>query len=276
MARDIGGTLDHNDRRSDAVRDELIALAIRRIEDDGLSISSQAVLVNEISAEVGISERQFARIWSSTDAFLVELLCELARRARIDRADTETLLTTWQYLSARSSELRTPEGRRQVLVDLVRTVTEYNFNVVTAANKWRTYAALSTTINSWPDEAGRQQLLDAMQASQLAFVDTMESFYRNMLPLVGYRMKPVFKGDMQPFVIAAASVIEGLGIVRATVPALVESRFELMRGTEPEDWSLAAISFMGVLDAFFELDPDFEPEVAISRLSGGMDVSPGA
>ena len=28
---------------------------------------------------------------------------------------------------------------------------------------------------------------------------------------------------------------------------------------EPAEWSLAALGYLGVLDAFFELDPDFQP-----------------
>jgi hypothetical protein len=174
----------------------------------------------------------------------------------------------------RVDELRSGEGRRRVLIDIIRTAAQYNFDVVTASNKWRTYAALSTTIMSWPEGEERTRVLDALRASELAFVETMESFYRNVLPTIGYRLKSEFHNDYQAFVVAAASVIEGLGIVRATVPALVEAHFDIPAQGETETWSVASLAFIGVLDAFFELDPEFVPEEAIARVSGGVDVTP--
>ena len=267
----------------DDVRTKVLVTGVKHVETAGLSLGASQAVIDRITADAGVSAKQFGQVWPSADAFMVDLFCELANQAQIDRADTETLLTTWQYLSMRTDDLHTPAGRRSVLIDIIRTAAEYNFEVVTASGKWRTYAALSTTILSWPDDAARTRMLDALQASELAFVETMENFYRNVLPTVGYRLKPMFHNDYQPFVVAAASVIEGLGIVRATVPALVEAHFSggtadtgLSETAEEEVWSVSALAFMGVVDAFIEPDPDFVAEEAISRLSSGVDVTPPA
>ncbi|MBL3698223.1 hypothetical protein [Leucobacter luti] len=272
------------------VRARLLQRGTQHVEAVGLSLGINAALVEQLAREAGVTTRQFAQVWASAEAFLADLFCELANQARIDRADTQTLLTTWQYLGMRVDDLHSPKGRRGVLIDVIRTAAEYNFDVVTASSKWRTYAALSTTILSWPEGEARDRVLEALRASELSFVETMESFYRNVLPTVGYRLKPVFHNDYQPFVIAAASVIEGLGIVRATVPALVEAHFEFPAddgehsggdataeaGAATETWSVAALSFIGVVDAFIEPDPEFVPEDAIARLVGGVDVTPQA
>jgi hypothetical protein len=258
----------------DSVRTRVLHSATLHVESVGLSLGIDPALIERLSADAGVSAKQFAKTWPSTGAFLTDLFCELANQAQIDRADTETLLTTWQYLSVRVGDLRSVEGRRSVLIDIIRTAAEYNFDVVTASAKWRTYAALSTTIMSWPEGEERTRVLDALRASELAFVETMESFYRNVLPTIGYRLKSEFHNDYQAFVVAAASVIEGLGIVRATVPALVEAHFDIPAQGETETWSVASLAFIGVLDAFFELDPEFVPEEAIARVSGGVDVTP--
>ncbi|MGK0716138.1 hypothetical protein [Leucobacter sp. W1153] len=266
--------------RSQTDRDDVRAKVLRRatqyVESVGLSLGISGALIDQLVADAGVTPRQFSQVWPTPDAFLTDLFCELANQAQIDRADSETLLTTWQYLSMRTDDLRTLEGRRRVLIDVIRTAAEYNFDVVTASNKWRTYAALSTTIMSWPDGEKRTRVLDALRASEIAFVETMESFYRNVLPTIGYRLKAEFHDDFQPFVVAAASVIEGLGIVRSTVPALVEAHFNLPveNGTEP--WSVAALAFVGVVDAFIEPDPTFVPDEAISRLNTGVDVTPSS
>jgi len=252
----------------------MLSSATRHVETVGLSLGIDAVLVERLLADAGVTAKQFAKVWPTTDAFLTDLFCELANQAQVDRADTQTLLTTWQYLSMRADDLRSPEGRRSVLIDVIRTAAEYNFDVVTASSKWRTYAALSTTIMSWPEGEARARVIEALRASELAFVETMESFYRNVLPTLGFRLKPVFNNDYQPFVVASASVIEGLGIVRATVPSLVEAHFDFPGEHGAEAWSVAALAFMSVIDAFFEADPSFVAEEAISRLSVGVDVTP--
>ncbi|MFT4231170.1 MAG: hypothetical protein QM606_00120 [Leucobacter sp.] len=260
----------------DDVRYKVLRSAVRHVESVGLSIGVDSAFVERISADAGVSAKQFSGAWPSTKAFLTELFCELANQAQIDRADTETLLTTWQYLGMRVDDLRSEAGRRSILIDVIRTAAEYNFEAVTGSSKWRTYAALSTTITAWPEDESRTRVLDALRASELSFIETMESFYRNILPTVGYRLKPEFKNDYQPFVVAAAAVIEGLGIVRSTVPSIVEAHFELPArdGVDTETWSVASLAFMGVVDAFIELDPAFVPDEAIRRLSSGVDVTP--
>jgi hypothetical protein len=258
-----------DDRRAEVLRS-----ATQHVESVGLTFGTDAALIEKLSAGAHITTGQFGQIWPTHDAFFADLFCELANQAQIDRADTETLLSTWQYLSMRTSDLETIDGRRRVLIDVIRTSAEYNFEAVTASSKWRTYAALSTTIVSWPEGEARTRVIDALRASEISFVGTMENFYRNVLPTIGYRLKPAFHDDYQPFVVAAASVIEGLGIVRSTVPVLVTARFDLPVENGTQAWSVASLAFMGVVEAFIEPDPDFVSSEAISRLSGGVDVTP--
>lgn len=258
----------------DEVRAKLLHGGTQHVETFGLTLGIDAAFCSDLARSVGVTPKQFAKVWASPEAFLADLFCELANQAQIDRADSETLTTTWQYLSMRIDDLRSPEGRRRILIDVIRTAAEYNFDVVTASNKWRTYAALSTTIMSWPEGGARTRVIDALRASEMAFVETMESFYRNVLPTVGYRLKPMFANNYQPFVVAAASVIEGLGIVRTTVPALVEAKFQAQVDGNADAWSVASLAFIGVVDAFIEPDPSYDSDEAISRLNGGIDVTP--
>lgn len=269
-----------NGQRSQSADDEtrvhFLESAINHVEHEGLSLGLGDHALQSIADRAEVPLERFQQLWVSPDEFLSDLCFELARQAEIDRADTQTLITTWQYISTRADELHTMFGRRNVLIDVIRTAAEYNFNVVTASPKWRTYAALSVSILSWPDGERRNRVLGALRSSELAFVETMENFYHNVLPTLGYRLRPAFGGDLQPFVVASAAVVEGLGIVRPTVPHLVETHFELPSEHGAESWSVAALAFMSVIDAFFEPDPGFNAHTAIERLSGGMDVTPNS
>ena len=61
---------------------------------------------------------------------------------------------------------------------------------------------------------------------------------------------------------AAAGATEGPGLASATDTALVDGLLnDPVPGPglhgQPADWTLAAFAYLGVLDAFMELDPDF-------------------
>ena len=262
--------------RQSATRQAILAAAMSHIETTGLTVGIDDAVLDALLLEAGATRSELDDIWPTYHQMLDDVFLTVAEKARDDRADTETLLSTWQYLSSRTDDLLSPNGRRQVLVDVIRTAAEYNFGAVTATGAWRTYAGLSATILSFPEAESRQRTLDALRASEMSFVETMEMFYRNVLPTVGYRLKPHFGGDWQPFVVAAASVIEGLGLIRASVPSLVERPLEIPFNDVVEPWSLASLAFMGGVDAFVEPDPDYEPHEAIARLSGGVDVTPSS
>jgi AcrR family transcriptional regulator len=262
--------------RQSAARQQILSAALAHIDETGLTLGIDDVVIESLLAEAGVKESELDKVWPTRQELLDDVFFAMAEKAREDRTDTQTLLSTWQYLSSRADDLLSAGGRRQVLVDVIRTSAEYNFGAVTATGAWRSYAGLSATILSFPDSPGRQRTLDALGASEMSFVETMEMFYRNVLPTVGYRLKPHFGGDWQPFVVAAASVIEGLGLIRASVPSLVERPLEIAGDGPVEAWSLASLAFMGIVDAFIEPDPDYEPYEAIARLSGGVDVTPSS
>jgi hypothetical protein len=256
------------------MRRSIIDVALEHIETTGLTIGIDEFVLDGLLRGAGLKRSDIDREWPTRQEFLDDVFLALAEKAREQRADSETLLSTWQYLSSRTDDLRSAEGRRQILVDVIRTAAEYNFDAVTATGAWRTYAGLSATVLSFPDTPARQRTIDALRASEMSFVETMETFYRNVLPTIGYRLKPHFGSDWQPFVVAAASVIEGLGLIRASVPTLVERRLDVPTRSGQQPWSLASLAFMGVVDSFIEPDERYEPDEAIARLSGGVDVTP--
>jgi hypothetical protein len=102
----------------------------------------------------------------------------------------------------------------------------------------------------------------------------MEVFYRNIVPAVGYRLRPDLNDDWRPLVVAAAAIIEGLGIARSTIPDLVEGRYNVDNEGRPAEISLAAISYHAIISSFIVPDPNYDAEAAIARLSGGIDEIP--
>ncbi|GAA2249626.1 TetR family transcriptional regulator [Herbiconiux moechotypicola] len=258
----------------DEERSALLNAALEHVAADGLTAGFSHLELDELVREAGVSRNAVNRIWESKDDFYNELLGEVANQVSPGRADEESLIATWEYLGFRADELRTPEGRRRILVDVIGLAAEQNFESVTSSVQWRTYVALSSTANSYPDARLRERIIGALRASELAFLDQMEVFYRNIVPAVGYRLRPDLNDDYRPLVVAAAAIIEGLGIARTTIPDLVEARYDVDNEGRPAEVSLAGLSYHAIITAFIVPDPAYDAEAAIARLSGGIDEMP--
>ena len=244
----------------DEVRTKLLDTALDLVQANGLTVGFEHMLMDDLIKEAGVPRSSVYRIWESKEAFFEELLSEVANQVSPGRADEESLVATWEYLGFRADELRTPEGRRRILVDVTGLAAEQNFESVTSSVQWRTYVALSSTALSYPDPRVRERIIEALRNSELAFLDQMEVFYRNIVPAVGYRLRPDLHDDWRPLVVAAA--------------AIIEARYEVDNEGRPAEVSLAAISYHAIINAFLVPDPAYDAEAAIARLSSGIDEIP--
>lgn len=262
------------DRSSDPDVSRLLDIGIAQVNSNGLIFAFDRISMDTMLADARVSREKMDTLWGSERGLLEHILVELAGQEHSDRNDEGTLLSSWQFLSGRLDELRTPEGRRKILLDLAQNALEYNFESVTTSSKWQTYAALSVTLPTWPAGVGRDRIVAALRSNELAFIETMETFYRNVFSTFGFRLMPHFHDNYAPFILAVSALVEGLGIVRTSVPDLVNSRLEIPMSHESEAWALYSYAFVGIFDKFFEPDPEFDAEEAIERLGFGMDVTP--
>ncbi|MFB2555236.1 TetR/AcrR family transcriptional regulator [Herbiconiux liangxiaofengii] len=258
----------------DDVRTALIEAGLARVQENGLTVGFEHLSLDSLIKEAGVARSAVFRVWETKEAFFEDLLTEVANQVSPGRADEESLVATWEYLGFRADELRTPEGRRRILVDVTGLAAEQNFEAVTSSVQWRSYVALSSTALSYADVRVRERIIEVLRDSELAFLDQMEVFYRNIVPAVGYRLRPDLNDDWRPLVVAAAAIIEGLGIARTTIPDLVEARYQVDNEGRPAEISLAAISYHAMITTFIVPDPNYDAEAAIARLSGGIDEMP--
>ncbi|GLK15577.1 TetR/AcrR family transcriptional regulator [Herbiconiux flava] len=257
----------------DEVRTALLQTAMGLVQTNGLTVGFEHLLMDDLIKEAGVPRSAVYKIWETKEAFFEDLLSEVANQVSPGRADEESLVATWEYLGFRADELRTPEGRRRIFLDVVSLAAEQNFEAVTSSVQWRTYVALASTALSYPS-AVRDRVIESLRNSELAFLDQMEVFYRNIVPAVGYRLRPDLNDDYRPLVVASSAVIEGLGISRAIIPDLVEARYNIENEGRSAEVSLAAISYHAITSSFIVPDPNYDAEAAIARLSGGIDEIP--
>jgi hypothetical protein len=162
------------------------------------------------------------------------------------------------------------------VLEATRQAVLQNFRAIFTSQEWHIYIALVVTAHSTRDLAARARIEDALADSEAQFLTTMADFYQLMGEALGFRLRnPEY--SFQHLAAAGAALVEGLAlrqILAETQRNSPTSRKRQQRDIdldglissplpgpgmdgEPADWSLAAIAFLGIIDAFVEPDPDF-------------------
>ncbi|MGA1838257.1 hypothetical protein VD659_15150 [Herbiconiux sp. 11R-BC] len=247
-------------------RESVLSEAVTVLNSTGVTVSIRPDLLSKVAANLQLPVHGLRSLWPSSDAMRGEILLSLAREGLTGRADDETLVSTWHYLSSQAAALATGEGRREVLRRLVDLVAQHNFENVTTSMAWRNYVACSVSVAE-TDELS-STLTAELRRSEEDFLAHMAPFYENLLGLIGFRLSPRLRQNHQAFALSLAAVVEGLGIVRRSVPGLLSAGFGDKADSEQ---SLASLLVTVLLEGLIEEDPDYDAESAIRRLTHGLE-----
>jgi len=250
------------------LRRRMLDAAQRLVEQaGGLSVSLENLSLDVVIKEAGVSRTSVYREWRNKEAFYVDLLCNLAGPNWQGTAafDEETIRLVRDVVAERLDLLQTLEGRRQVMLEAIRQGAEQNFRAVVTSTQWRTYVALTATVLSMPtDDEARARVQEALQTSESTFIDRMASFYEDMGVIIGFRLRP-HVDSFSTLAAAGASVVEGLGLRRILIPDVVEKTLSLPGPNGDEEWHLAALGFLGIIDQLVEMTPDYAFTIALPQ-----------
>jgi hypothetical protein len=258
------------------VREAMLRTAQELVEDAGVTISLEDLSMERVIQLAGVPRSSAYRIWPYKGDFVDDLLCRIASpdwfgsaafsQVTVDRAQ--------DFVRDNADKLDDAEGRRAVLQEAVRLAVKMNFEALVTSKQWHTYIALLATAQSTRDEDARARITAALRGSAVAFTVKMTDFYTGMADLLRLRMRhPAYQ--LEHLIAAGAALIDGLALQQALtqdtsgkpVTAGPEgAEWPLRRnitGALPgpgldsatADWSIPAIAFLGLIDAFLEPDP---------------------
>lgn len=243
----------------------MIETAIAKVNEDGLPVSFDALRFEDVIAQAGVARSAVYRRWPTKQHFYADLLLALAGFEHPVQAayDRKTVEVSIQGTMENLDQLRSPAGRRALLVELMRVGALQNFDSLTTARSWSVYVTLLATLDSLPDNDFRADLQTALRESERNFVSRMAQFYEVMMHVLGYRVRPELQ-EVTTRTIAqlGAAVVEGLTLNNSADPEVGLRRFVLDPfgvGTLA-DWSLPGIGFASVALALVEPDPQLDGE----------------
>lgn len=244
----------------------------------GAALTIEHLRVEEIIQRARVPRSSAYRMWPYREEYIDDLLCYLAGAGNWfnDRPifDPETFTVLKQVVEDNRELISQPGGRRALLCEVVRLTVAQNYGALTESGTWRLHMALSATLGSTRSGEARQKIAAALEESQRVSRDSLVAVFGFLAAELGLRMRDP-AATIEHMQLAGGLLVQSVALrnvqVRAAADgdgsgeaALVDTLLNApLPGPgldgQPAEWTLAAFAYMGVVDAFIELDPDFTP-----------------
>ncbi|MFB2555343.1 TetR/AcrR family transcriptional regulator [Herbiconiux liangxiaofengii] len=254
--------------RASEVRRRVLDVAMERVEGIGLTIGFEHIVMDDLIREAGVPRSSTYRLWDSKEAFVTELLIEIAKETSNKLTDDATLALSERILFDNIEVLGTSSNRKKVMYEVTRVALEHNYRAVIASVAWQSYVGLSATLLSHLDWAAREEIERALRTGSTEFIERMAVFHREFSQVLGYRLKPEWNDDYRPYATVISAVVEGLGLRHLGNPGIVDAVYRgpaTISSDDPE-WALPAVTLLAVLEHFLEDDPDYDADAAMASL----------
>ncbi len=240
----------------------MLAAATAMVNQTGLTVSLEHISFEDVIRDARVSRSTVYRRWPYKDLFFSDLLKELAKAttpAAISRDEDAAALITGIVLD-RLDWLRTPQGRTDLVLELIRRGSVRDFETMLGSTEWRTYLALHATFMSVADEALRADLQVALARSEADFVARIAAEWQRLTGLLGYRLKPEMDATFGTLATIASADLRGHVITALANPELATRRVTTrpFGASQAAEWSIPALSLACVAMAFLEPDPAVE------------------
>ncbi|MCS5735621.1 TetR/AcrR family transcriptional regulator [Herbiconiux daphne] len=254
--------------RAAEVRRRVLDVALDRVEGIGLTIGFEHIVMDDLIREAGVPRSSTYRLWDSKEAFVSDLLIEIASETSTKLADEETLAISERILFDNVDRLLTEDGRKRVMFEVIRVALEHNYRAVIASVSWQSYVGLSATLLSHMESSAREDIEQALRTGSDEFIERMAEFHKWFSTILGYRIREEWNGDYRPYAVVISAVVEGLGLRHLGNPGLVDAAYRgpATISSDDAEWALPAIALVAILERFLEQDPEFDAIANVDAL----------
>jgi AcrR family transcriptional regulator len=232
----------------------------RLVAERGLSLSLEHLSMEELVQQAGVSRTSSYRRWPSKDLFAADLLLRLARATDLSADVPTDVLTLLTDLAATDHDLSTAQGRRDLVVEVLRLVVEADFLAMLRSSAWRSHVALRAAHLGLPDGDLRAQVTTALRETEQRFTHRRAALFAALADLLGYRLVTPDPRGWERLSLTLGAVATGLLVRGYADPEAVTVGTPLAAfgSSRTAVWSDATLASVGVLLAAMEPDPAVE------------------
>ena len=242
----------------------------------GAALTIEHLRLEEVIQRARVPRSSVYRLWSYRDEYIDDLLCYLAGAGSLfgNRPvfDPETFAIASKVLADNRHLLASGDGRRALLREVVRLTTTRNYQALSESAPWRLHMALIATLGSTRSGEARQQIAAALEEAQLQSRQSMVALFDYLMGEIGLRLRDPAAWSTEHLQLAGGLLMQSLALrnlqVRAADGASEASAVDALLNAplpgpgltgQTAEWTLVSHAYLGLVDAFVELDPDFTP-----------------
>jgi len=277
---------------AEEVRQRMLDAGRELAHEAGAALTIEHLRLEEVIQRARVPRSSVYRMWPYREEYIDDLLCYLAGEGSwfSDRTvlDPETFDLATRVVTDNLPMLATLKGRRALMCEVVRIVCTRNYEMLTDSLPWRLHTALIATLGSTRSGGARRRIAAALEDAQQRSRASIVTVLGHLATVLGYRMRdPAYTHDHVQ--LAGGLLIQAMAQRNVQVQAALASPDDdeaagpseddlaeparvngLLNAPipgpglngQPAQWTLAAFSYLGLLDVFMELDPDFIPPAA--------------
>jgi AcrR family transcriptional regulator len=267
---------------AEEVRQRMLDAGRELALEAGAALTIEHLRLEEVIQRARVPRSSVYRMWAYREEYIDDLLCYLAGMgswfSERPVLDAGSFTDVKQILRENARLLGTLAGRRALLCEVTRVTVTRNYSAFTESTPWRLHMALVATLGSTRSGEARNRIAAALEDSQRRSREWVVAVLGQLVEVLGLRLRdPARTLDhvalaggllVQSMALrnvqvqAAAGAPGGPGMAGASDTAMVNSLLnDPIPGPgldgQPAGWTLAAFAYLGVVDAFMELDPDF-------------------
>jgi AcrR family transcriptional regulator len=241
----------------------------------GAALTIEHLRLEEVIQRARVPRSSVYRLWSYRDEYIDDLLCYLAGAGTLFGSrpvfDPETFSVASQVLADNRRLLATADGRRALLREVVRVTAKRNYQALTESAPWRLHMALVATLGSTRSGDARRQIAAALEEAQLRSRDSMVALFGYLMAEIGLRLRdPAWTAEhlqLTGGLLVQSLALRNLQVQAADGASEAAAVDALLNGPIPgpglngetAEWTLVGFAYVGLVDGFVELDPDFTP-----------------
>src|SRR6202046_760730 len=241
----------------------------------GPALPTEHLRLEEVIQRARVPRSSVYRLWAYRNEYIDDLLCYLAGAGSLfsNRPvfDPETFSVAGKVLADNRHLLATADGRRALLREVVRVTATRNYQALSESSPWRLHMALIATLGSTRSGEARQQIAAALEEAQLRSRESMVALFGYLMAEIGLRLRdPAWTADHLQ--LTGGLLVQALALrnlqVRAADGAHEAAAVDALLNAplpgpglngESADWTLVGYAYLGLVEGFVELDPDFTP-----------------
>ncbi len=244
--------------------------------ESGAALTFEHLRLEEIIQRARVPRSSVYRMWPYKDDYIDDLLCYLAGPGSwfSDRVvfDPETFAVIDRVLTDNKQMLSARQGRLALLREVVRLAAARNYEALSASQAWRLHTALIATLGQTRSEQAREKIAASLEDAHTRSRESMVGLFGYLAGVLGLRMRDPAR-TVEHMMLAGGLLVQGLALRNVQVQVAVADTPDAahvdrllnepvpgpgLHG-EPAQWSLVAFSYLAIIEAFAELDPDFVP-----------------